>query len=176
MSGWGTSAVHVTQQPKSAVVVEGHAHTLSVSFARRAVVQWYKDGQPLPGATNRTLSLAYPLEGDAGAYHATMTRGTNTVQTATADVEVRPLVRVFADGVEVHDWISPWSGQTVTIRPWRASEAVWYTLDGSEPTELSTLYTGPLRPSNAALLRMMVGKLEANPLRFGHERRRQTTD
>ena len=56
MSGLGSSLVHFTQHPMDAVVVEGHSHTLSVSFSRQAFVQWYKDGEPLPGATNRILS------------------------------------------------------------------------------------------------------------------------
>lgn len=176
MSGLGSSPVHITQQPRDAVVLEGHAHTLSVSFSRQAVVQWYKDGEPLPGATNRSLSIAYPLEGDGGAYHALLIRGTNKVPTSIANVTVVPLVRVYAGGQEVTGSIKPWPDQTVELRPWRPGEPIRWTLDGSEPTDLSPLYTIPIVPKDAKVLRMKVGKLEAEARWIRHERPRQTTD
>lgn len=176
MSGLGSSLVHVTQHPMDAVVVEGHSHTLSVSFSRNAIVQWYKDGELLPGATNRSLSLTYPLEGDAGAYHAVLTRGTNQIKTSTAVISVTPLVRVYVDGHEVHGSIKPWLGQTIELRPWRPGEPIRWTLDGSEPDDLSPLYTIPIQPRGAQVLRMKVGNLEAEGVWFRHERSRQTTD
>lgn len=176
MSGLGSTPVHITQQPRDAVVLEGYAHTLSVSFSRQAVVQWYKDGEPLPGATNRSLSIAYPLEGDGGAYHALLMRGTNKVPTRTASVSVVPLVRVYAGGQEVTGSIKPWPHQTVELRPWRSGEPIRWTLDGSEPTDLSPLYTIPIVPNGAKVLRMKVGKLEAEARWIRHERPRQTTD
>ena len=176
MSGFGSSPVHITQHPRDAVVLEGHAHTLSVSFLRQAFVQWYKEGEPLPGATNRSLSLTYPLEGDAGAYHAILTRGTNKVPSKTANVAVVPLVRVYADGQEVTGSIKPWPFQTIELRPWRSGESIRWTLDGSEPTDLSPLYTIPIKPDGAKVLRMKVGNLEAEARWIRHERPRQTTD
>ncbi|HEY5551237.1 MAG TPA: immunoglobulin domain-containing protein, partial [Opitutaceae bacterium] len=59
------------------------------------LLQWFKNGQPIPGATERALVIQSAATGDAGSYHAIYTapemggRGTQSLQ-----LSVKPLHRL----------------------------------------------------------------------------------
>lgn len=156
----------ITEHPASREMVEGDIYTLRVSANRICKFQWYKDGQPLPGATNNTLVIPYALEGDIGSYHVVASRSSRVLQSSKAIINVNRLVRVLADGAETNGVVMMTKPMTVRIIPYEKSAKVYYTLDGSEPTEKSRAYTGPFSIGRSAYLRMYVDGLEADSVRF----------
>ena len=76
----------VLQQPASATNVVGAAHVFSVLVvgAPPFSFQWLKDGQPIPGATNASLSLPWLRVSDAGAYMVLITNAVGDTASAEA--------------------------------------------------------------------------------------------
>jgi hypothetical protein len=75
----------VRHVPPSQVAVPA-GEKLSVIAPDFGPVQWFKNGAPLAGATDRTLSIPIVAAGDSGSYHAIYTasamggRGTQSLQ------------------------------------------------------------------------------------------------
>jgi hypothetical protein len=68
------SAVAVTQQPHNAVVEEGRSTNFTVACSGSNLrYQWFKDGSPIPGATNNSLLFPAARLADAGSYFARIT-------------------------------------------------------------------------------------------------------
>jgi autotransporter-associated beta strand protein len=68
------SAPQVVQHPQSADVLAGQPVTFSGAFTNAALYQWFKDGQPVAGATNSSYTIASVTAADAADY---VLRGTN---------------------------------------------------------------------------------------------------
>lgn len=153
-------------QPLDAIVVEGDSHFLTAVPSQTAVVQWFKDGRPIPGATNNTLPILYMLEGDAGGYYAAANFYGKVIWSRRAKVSFVPLVKVKVDGVQVYGRASFAKGCVVELSPGRSGKAIYYTLDGSEPDIRSQLYTGPFTVNSRCLLRMYSSGLEADSVWF----------
>ncbi len=60
----------IVSQPKDQTIVEGGSVTLTVGTHR---YQWFKDGEPIDGATNATYQIPTALGLDAGSYHVVVT-------------------------------------------------------------------------------------------------------
>jgi hypothetical protein len=166
----------VIQHPAGGVMLEGHRQTLILRQPPEAVIQWHKDGLPLPGATNAALVIQYPLEGDAGTYHATVSIGEFRLSTRRVSLSFEPLARLYVDGVEITGPIPALRDKAVEIKPWSTTQAVRYTLDGSEPTEASSAYAGPIKCRGGHTLRLLVGSLEAESRPIRYDRPRQGAD
>ncbi|MDB6092628.1 MAG: hypothetical protein JWM32_190, partial [Verrucomicrobia bacterium] len=110
------AAPSFTQQPASVWVAPGSnpTFTAAVSGTPAPTLQWCKNGVPIPGATNVTLSLSNVQSADAGAYTvvATSSAGTVTSAAATLTVSTSTNAPVFS-----LDLISPTvaAGGTVTF-------------------------------------------------------------
>ena len=141
---WFTFVVN----PRGATLVEGDFYQLKVKANRPSTYQWYKDGRPIPGATNGILTIHHMLEGDAGVYVATATHDGSTIETRPEVIAYRPLIRIRIDG------------NMVTLTPQRSGSKIHYTTDGSEPTTNSTLYSGPFKVQSWAELRACIGNIE----------------
>lgn len=156
----------ITEQPASKEMVEGDTYTLRIRANRICKFQWYKDDRLIPGATNNTLVIPYALDGDIGSYHVVASKGSKVIQSSKAIINVNRLVRVLADGIETNGVVVMTKPMTVRIISYEKSARVHYTLDGSEPTEKSRVYTGPFPVGRSAYLRMYVDGLETDSVRF----------
>lgn len=91
----GALAVPVfTQQPVSQSVAAGGSVTFSVSTtgSPTPTLQWAKNGTPLIGQTNATLTLNGVVVNDAGTYAVTATNSLTTVTSAPATLAVATVV------------------------------------------------------------------------------------
>jgi len=97
-------------QPTNRNVVAGRPTTFVAEVVGSPPLsyQWYKDGQPIPGATNATFTINSVLASDAGSYQV---RVSNSVST---DVPSRSaLLTVGGEQVRITDAAQP-ADQTVT--------------------------------------------------------------
>jgi hypothetical protein len=97
-------------QPTNRNVVAGRPTTFVADVIGSPLLsyQWYKDGQPIPGATNATYTINSVLASDAGSYQV---RVSNSVST---DVPSRSAVlTVGGEPVRITDAAQP-ADQTIT--------------------------------------------------------------
>ncbi|WP_291270566.1 immunoglobulin domain-containing protein [Geothrix sp.] len=86
----------IRTQPLSQSALVGASVTFSVDVSGTSPLtyQWRKDGSDIPGATNRTFTLAAVREVDAGSYEVRVSNGLGTVASSAAllTVTLPPLV------------------------------------------------------------------------------------
>ena len=65
----------ITSQPSSITVATGGTASFSVTATGSGTLtyRWYKDGQPISGATNSTLTISGVKASDAGSYKVVVT-------------------------------------------------------------------------------------------------------
>jgi hypothetical protein len=80
----------IVSQPSAARVGIGEIIMLSVdaSGEPRPAFQWRKDGSPVPGATDKRLTIASASQGDAGAYDVVVSNSLGSVTSDAARVSV----------------------------------------------------------------------------------------
>jgi uncharacterized delta-60 repeat protein len=80
----------ITVQPQPGSGVVGGSVTFTVEAAGTAPLAylWHKDGAPLAGATNPSLTLANLMSGDAGNYSVRVTNLYGTVHSAAASLTI----------------------------------------------------------------------------------------
>jgi len=87
------TAPTITQQPQGGTAAIGGSFQLSVQAqGDNLQYQWYKDNQPISGATNSTYTITNVTANDAGQYKVVVTNNCGTVESsvvtiATASVE-----------------------------------------------------------------------------------------
>ncbi len=81
-----------TLQPAGQSVTAGTAVTLSavVTGTPSPTLQWQRDGQPIPGATDSTLNLGPVQVADAGDYRLVAANASGSVASAVATLTVAP--------------------------------------------------------------------------------------
>ena len=146
------------------ILTENVPFTLKAPFVSRSY-QWSLGNVDLPGATNSTLVLESPLEGDAGTYRVRGAGG----QSAMFKAMFQRSVRVQLDDREV-------IGDRVTVSKFPARLRLWsplgpslpirYTLDGSEPTVRSALYTAPVYLTVGCVVRAAIVIPEGDSVRI----------
>lgn len=84
-------AINVSQPPQSQTVAEGEQATFSVTAEGNGLsYQWRKNGEPIEGATERTLVLESVSSEDAGQYNVLITDAAGQKKwTAIATLEVQ---------------------------------------------------------------------------------------
>lgn len=84
----------IAQPPVSVTVIEGDDAQLKVVAQGGGTIryQWYRDGQPVPGATGSVLNFSPAKLADAGSYTVRITNegGTKETTAVTLTVTVRP--------------------------------------------------------------------------------------
>jgi uncharacterized delta-60 repeat protein len=72
------SLLAITTEPQDVVVIEGQDAVFTVGVSGQgAHYQWYKDGSPVPGATEPTLMISNPLPSDSGTVSVTVSNAVN---------------------------------------------------------------------------------------------------
>jgi len=84
----------ITRQPQSVTVAVGGSVQLSVEASNPIptvplAYQWFKDGAPLPGATQALLDLGTLQLEEIGAYSVTVDDGSRTITSAVATVNLQ---------------------------------------------------------------------------------------
>jgi RHS repeat-associated protein len=69
--------------------------------------QWFREGQPVAGATNQVLAMVASNAAVAGSYHVVLSNAVRTVTSVSAQVEIRRVVRLSGTNVP--------TGSTVTL-------------------------------------------------------------
>lgn len=83
--------LQILNQPADETIRIGEpvSFTVDVGGDTPHFFQWFKDGQPLAGATTRTLTLARPLQPDTGDYSLVASNHFSSAQTEPIRLEVR---------------------------------------------------------------------------------------
>src|SRR5688572_22621346 len=82
----------IVQQPQSITVPAGSSATFSVLAENATIYQWFKDGAPIPNATNTFYAIPNAQAADAGGYSVAVSNAfAGTIsQTATLTVTTPP--------------------------------------------------------------------------------------
>jgi hypothetical protein len=80
----------INAQPISTNGVDGSPLELTVDASGADSIQWFKNGQPIPGATGSTLRLGRLSASDAAAYSVTVSNDGGSVTSKAAVVDVLP--------------------------------------------------------------------------------------
>jgi hypothetical protein len=90
VAGTANVAPKITAQPVGQVVALGASATLSVvaSGVPPPTYQWQRNGSPIAGATNATLTLTNVQAGDAGDYRVTATNAAGSEVSSSATLSV----------------------------------------------------------------------------------------
>ena len=161
-------------QPQSKTGLEGDTIVLSVAAFGTAPLQfqWFKDGQPIPGATGSFLEIPFLLEADAGTYRVEVSNAFGKITSANATVSFVPLIQVYVDGVLASNLARVSQPVTVSLKAARPGWTLHYTTDGSEPLPTSPVYTAPFVVSKSSELRVAADSpdhlefVEGDSLRF----------
>jgi len=115
--------------------------------------QWSLGGRAIPGATNRVLEIPSAQEADAGTYRVESTSG----HSALYKVRWQRVIRIFVNNTEVRgDSVDIRGPSQIRLVCSLGNLPVRYTLDGKEPTALSSLYKTRVLVTNACVLRAAV--------------------
>jgi len=90
-------AVQITTQPSNIGVCDNENASFSVvAYADDLSYQWYKDGNPISGATSNTLNFNPAFLTDAGNYHVTVSGNSvcSTLDSNTVTLNVNQLISV----------------------------------------------------------------------------------
>ena len=90
----GAVAPTIAIQPASKILVVGGSVTFNVLAAGTAPLgyQWFKDGAPVPGATNSALSFATVQIPDHGLYSVVVSSPWGSVTNAAAQLVVNVMM------------------------------------------------------------------------------------
>lgn len=84
-----TPAPVATLQPQSGTVTAGQSVSFSAAFKNLPeAYQWYKDGEPIAGATSTNLTIAFVTKPDAGSYVLWATNSAGAASTQPAILSV----------------------------------------------------------------------------------------
>ncbi|MCX7936959.1 MAG: immunoglobulin domain-containing protein [Chlorobi bacterium] len=84
-----TSKPTITAEPQSRTVARGGTTTLSVTASGPNLqYQWYRNGQPISGATAPSYTIASATDADAGTYYVTVSNECGSVQSRQITVTV----------------------------------------------------------------------------------------
>ena len=144
-------AAGASAQTIALTLTEGIPATMRPLYAS-TYWQWFKNDQPLVGATNDTFTLEHPMEGDVGTY--TVRSGNKMTR---YQVGFQRQIRVIIDSrIVLGDQTSIASTSKVELIPCYPGAPIRYTLDGSEPTSQSQLYKAPFMVTNGCVLRTAI--------------------
>lgn len=144
----------ITAMPVGQTVLQDSAVTFSVTATgtRPLTYQWFKDGSPLPGATEDTLNLGAVKPGDAGSF-------TVRVSNAAGSVVSDPALLVVQVPATVPVIITPPSPATSSVG---APASFSVVADGAAPLTYSWRRDGVLVPGATRSTLVIGGVQEAD--------------
>lgn len=113
---------------------------------------WSLNGREIPGATNRIYYLETPQEADAGTY---VVKGPALMRKFTFTFVKAVSVQVNGKTV-AGDVVTITGPSTITLVPYIKGLPVRYTIDGTEPTPSSPLYSKPFVINQNVVIRASI--------------------
>jgi hypothetical protein len=141
-------------QPQATSVTANHNATFSVTAVgyHPLAYQWQYEGVNLAGATNSTLTLSNVQPSSAGAYSVLVTNGYGSALSSNANLSVN-VALIYANGQLLTNAQYTFGGSvTLELTNAYANGDLFYTLDGTQPTFASSMYTGPLVITNSCTI------------------------
>ena len=115
--------------------------------------QWRLDGMSIPDATNSLLVLSNVQPSQAGDYSLQVANVAGTVTSSNVHLKV-VVVSAFSHGQPLADPAHYFSGPvSVQLTNAYPDGLIFYTLDGSTPSFVSSQYNGPFPVSQSVVLR-----------------------
>ena len=95
--------IQITRQPESVSSLPGHRVSLSVGVLSTEIpeYQWFKDGQPLDGATASILTLDQVSVEQEGSYSVEVSTPSGSTTSEAAVVSVLPSLRLTASNLDI---------------------------------------------------------------------------
>ncbi|MDA7653532.1 chitobiase/beta-hexosaminidase C-terminal domain-containing protein, partial [bacterium] len=152
----------------STTVSKGYDHTFFVHLkgAFPRTYQWERNGVPIQGATQPSLTIENATSKDSGLYRATITNkhGSVTSNEAVLKVVSPGAPQIFADGKEVVGSVVKGDKTEITLSTSFKGGSILYTLDGSEPSFESTPYQASFTVSKTIGIRAIAYKQDFSDL------------
>jgi hypothetical protein len=136
----------ITQEPAPQIAGAGSTVAFTASATGTTHVQWFKDGDPIAGATAPVYRLAAAKQADSGVYTAELADASGAVTTHPARLLVT----------------APWSDPTALIYDFEAAPA-----DGNAVADTTGRTTGKLEKSPVPALTAGPGKAQGKAWDFG---------
>ena len=172
-----TGPIIITRQPESLIIAaENQRTTISASTegAWPRTYQWAHNGEPIEGATEPYLTIENVTQKDAGRYRVTISNKHGSVTSDEMEFKVFPKGApqifadgkevVFADGNKIIDSVVKGDKAEITLSTSFEGGAIFYTLDGSEPSFESTPYQAPFTVSKTTGVRAIAYKKDFSDL------------
>jgi len=136
-----------------------------VAGARPMTFEWLKDGVPIPGASGSGIPQYYIPElefGDAGRYTYRLSNLYGTTESAAVEIvfptSFKAYAFVGAQWIDAGSSVAFVGGTTIRFETSITPALIFYTLDGSEPSITSELYSEPFFLTNSCTLRAIAYK------------------
>lgn len=161
----------IQQQPSSISVAEGTSASLTVSFSGGASVQWFKDGQAIPGANYANYSMSSVRQPDVGVYTVRLSNAAGSVTSESASLTLRPaaLPTLTVQKAEVTAIEGSSSSLSVSVVGEGILQYVWKKDGVAVPSVThSGLSFSEVKKSDAGIYRLTVsnaaGSVESQPI------------
>lgn len=132
------------------------------SGARPMTFQWFKDGVAIPQVSGSELRLSELQYDDAGRYTYRMSNLYGTTESVAVEIvfpsSFKAYAFVGAQWVEAGSSVAFVGGTTIRFETSITPALIFYTLDGSEPSITSRLYSEPFFLTNSCTLRAVAYK------------------
>jgi hypothetical protein len=156
----------VTTSTNNITIIEGFPFILQSNISGKTF-NWYKEGQLLASETNNFLKIDFAVEGDSGQY--TFQSGGSSV---IFNVSFKRTIKILINDQELENYYNidgrpeVAAASKITLIPFVADLPIRYTLDGSEPTDKSALYTTPFNVDKTVYLRAKIEIPETDSTRI----------
>ena len=147
----------ITSQPTNQTVVVGGTatFTMTASGSLPLSYQWRSNNATLYGQTGPSLTLTNVQFSQAGgSYDVVVANPGGSVTSTPAILDVR-FILVTVNGQPASATMTAGASATVTITGGYSNGVIFYTLDGSSPTNSSAVYGGSFILTSSVVLRVM---------------------
>ncbi|MDA7676558.1 chitobiase/beta-hexosaminidase C-terminal domain-containing protein, partial [bacterium] len=163
-----TGPVVIINHPKTSVVTQYNLISLSVNATGEYPLsyQWLLNSKQISGATEKRFIIDNAKLVDSGNYSVKISNNHGEVFSNEAVVKVkkRIMLKIFADDEDVIDSVVRGDKAEITLSTLFEGGAIFYTLDGSEPSFESTLYDEPFTVSKTTGIRAVAYKKDFSDL------------
>ncbi len=157
ISSGGTSVATPTFSPAGGTYLGTQTVTLSDATAGSTIYYTLDGTQPGTSASGSTLQYSGPLSitstTTVKALATASGQTTSATATATYTIETQVATPTFTPAAGTYS-----STVNVTIASTTAGATIYYTTNGTAPTNVSTLYTGPVAVSSSETLKAIATK------------------
>jgi hypothetical protein len=151
------SALSITNAPQPLTVLAGSNAVLSVGASGSTPLRyfWYFNNSLLSAQTNAPLNLFPATTNQSGSYYVVVSNQVNSVTSAPVQLRVKQVELFIGGQLLTNGTYTFLTNPIITVQSDFTNGSVFYTLDGSAPTFLSTPYSGPFGLFSNATVRAL---------------------